>query len=231
MKRFWREVTVERAAEGWQVALDGRPVRTQGGAAQIVPGRALAEALAKEWRAQGETVDPRGFALRDLADYAIDRVTPDPAATVAELLRFAETDTLSYRADPEDPLWLRQQELWEPLLAALEAREGVRLPRISGVIHRPPDPAALATLRATLERHDPFTLVALQTMASLTASLTVALTALEEGADAGALWHAATLEEEWQAARWGRDAEAGAARAEKGAAFRGAFGFARLIAN
>ena len=112
MKRFWREVSVERTAEGWQVALDGRPVRTQGGAAQAVPSRALAEALAAEWRAQGETVDPRTFPLRDLADYAIDRVAPDRAATVTELLRFAETDTLSYRADPEDPLWHRQQEVW-----------------------------------------------------------------------------------------------------------------------
>ena len=228
MKRFWKAAAVEPAGDGWRVTLDGRAVRTPLGAAQSVPTRALADALAAEWNAQGEEVDPRSFPLRALADRAIDHVAPDPIAAIDRALRYAETDTLCYRADPENALWRRQHEEWEPLVAALEAREGVTLPRVSGVIHRAPEAEALATLRARLKRFDLFALVALEEMVGLSASLTIALAALEEDADAAALWRAATLEEEWQAERWGRDEEAEAARREKGEAFRQAFRFAGL---
>ena len=89
MKRFWKEAAVEPADSGWRVTLDGRPIRTRGGNAQVVPTQALATALAEEWRAQGEQVDPRGFPLRNLADYALDHVRPDRAATIAKLLPYA----------------------------------------------------------------------------------------------------------------------------------------------
>ena len=130
MKRFWKDVAVEPREAGFGVALDGRPIKTQGGAAQVVPTLTLAEAMAEEWRAQGEEIDPKGFALRDLADFAIDHVVPDPAASAARLVPYGETDTLCYRADPEEPLYRRQLELWEPLLRTVEARHGVRLERV-----------------------------------------------------------------------------------------------------
>ena len=161
MKRFWKDVSVEAADGGWRVTLDGRPIKTQaGGVPQVVPTRALAEALAAEWAAQGEEVDPKAFFLRDLADYAIDQVAPAKDAAVARLLPFAETDTLCYRADPDEPLFRRQQEAWEPLVAACEARHGVRLERVSGIVARPQPPETLERLREVLAENDPFTLAA-----------------------------------------------------------------------
>ena len=135
MKRFWNDVAVEEAADGWRVLLDGRPIRTQGGNPQVLPSAELAEMLADEWRAQGDDIDAAAFPLRDMADYAIDQVAPAAEATIARLLRFAETDTLCYRADPDEPLHRRQREVWEPLVAEFEAREGVRMERVSGVLH------------------------------------------------------------------------------------------------
>lgn len=231
MKRFWTGVAVEQAGDGWRVLLDGRAIRTQGGAAQIVPTRALAELLANEWRAQGETVDPAGFPARAMADYAIDQVAPDPSATVEKLLGYAETDTLCYRADPDEPLHRRQWELWEPLVSAFEAREGVKLERVSGIVHRPQPRATIDALRQRLERENPFTLAALETMASLAASLCVALEALEPNADPAALWAAAELEEQWQADLWGREQEAEARRAKRKRDFLRAVGFANHAAN
>lgn len=228
MKRFYREVAVEEAQGGWRVTLDGRPIKTAQGAPQIVPTAALAEALAAEWAAQGEEIVPSAFPLRDMADYAIDLVRADRGAAIAGLLAFAETDTLCYRADPDEPLYRRQRAVWEPLVAALEAREGIRLERVSGVIHRPQSPATLAALHARLDRCDDFTLAALQTLASLGASLCVALAALEDDADPAALWSAANLEEEWQAELWGTDAEAEARLAKRGSEFLGAARFAKL---
>ena len=113
MKRFYKDVSVERSAAGYHVALDGRPVKTQRGGSQIVGSKALAEELAAEWAGQGETIDPARFAFRDMADYALDVVSADRAGIAAKLLRYAETDTLCYRADPDEPLWHRQREVWD----------------------------------------------------------------------------------------------------------------------
>ena len=228
MKRFWKDVAVEPFEGAWRVMLDGRPIRTQGGNPQLVPSQGLAEALAGEWRAQGEEIDPAAFPLRDLADYAIDHVRADRDGAIAGLLRYAETDTLCYRADPDEPLYRRQQELWEPLVGAFEARHGVRLERVSGIIHRPQPAATMARLGEALAARDDLTLAALATLAPLAASLTVALEALEPGADPSALFAAANCEQDWQAELWGWDLEAERARAARLAVFTQAAAFARL---
>ncbi len=228
MKRFYADVAVEPCEGGWRVLLDTRPMKTQLGAAQVVPSERLAEALAEEWRAQGEEIDPASFPLRDMADFAIDMVRPDRAGTIAKLLAFAETDTLCYRADPDEPLYRRQHEVWEPLVTALEAREGIRIERVSGIVHRPQTGETLAALRERLETMDDFTLAALQAMASLAASLCIGLAALEADADGVALWDAANLEELWQAELWGADKEAEARREQRKGEFLAAARFAEL---
>ena len=227
MKRFWTHATVAAAGSGWQVLLDGRAVKTQAGSPQVVPSPTLAAALADEWAAQGATVDPDSLPLRDLADLAIDVFAPDHSGTIAALLRYAETDTLCYRAEPEDPLHTRQIELWEPLLLAAEARWQVQFERVSGVIHRPQSAENLARLEHVVAAHDHFALAALTTLSALSASLLIALAALEPGADAADLWDAANLEEDWQAGLWGTDAEAAQRRARRLAAFRAAQRFAQ----
>ncbi|WP_057884120.1 ATP12 family chaperone protein [Tsuneonella troitsensis] len=232
MKRFWKDVAVEDLGSGWRVLLDGRPIRTQvGGAPQVVPTRALAELLAEEWAAQGEEIEAGAFQCRDMADYAIDKVADAPNDTVDKLLRFAETDTLCYRADPDEPLWKRQQSVWEPIVTAFEAREGVRLERVSGIVHRQQPEATLAALRTRLEALDPFTLAALEAMTSLSTSLCVGLSALDPASDAEALWAAAELEEAWQVELWGSDALAEARRQKRRADFMLAVQFARSIAD
>jgi chaperone required for assembly of F1-ATPase len=229
MKRFWKAVSTEAAGGGFLVSLDGRAVKTQGGNAQVVPTFALAEALAAEWAAQGETIDPAGFVLRDLADFAIDAVMPDRPGTIETLLRYADTDTLCYRADPQDALHARQLELWEPLVLAAEARWDVHFHRINGVLHQPLPAPTLARLVRAVDAENDFTLSALTTMASLSASLIVALAALQDGADARALWTASELEEDWQAELWGREEEAEERRARRFAAFTAAKRFAELV--
>jgi chaperone required for assembly of F1-ATPase len=194
-----------------------------------VPAQALAEALAAEWRRQGEKIDPKSLPLRDIADYAIDIVAPAPAAVAEGLLAYAETDTLCYRADPDEPLHAHQQAVWEPLLAAFEAAHGITLTRVSGVLHRPQPTAALARLHERLLSLDPFVLAGVEAMAKLAASLVTALAALDAREDETlALWQAACLEEEWQADLWGRDWEAEERRARREADFLRACAFARL---
>lgn len=226
MKRFYKDVAVEEIEGGFRVTLDSRAVKTQGGRPQVVPTRAIAELLAGEWAAQGEEIDPARFTFRDFADFAIDHIRQDRAETVSALLAYAETDTLCYRADPDEPLYSRQLELWEPLLTAAEARHGVRFERASGILHRPQPPETLAALRQLLENEDVFTLAPLRSLASLAASLTVALAALEPAADTTALFAAANAEEDWQAEQWGWEWTAEERRAGRLADFEKAARFA-----
>nr|WP_133366684.1 ATP12 family protein [Qipengyuania sediminis] len=231
MKRFYRKAMAALGEDGWHVALDGRRVKTQGGHVLVLPNRALAEMLAAEWADQGEEIDPSSLPMRDLADYALDVVAADKPATVAALMRYGETDTLCYRADPDEPLWKRQQAVWEPLLAAFEANYGVRMHRVSGVIHRPQDEAALDVLQARLESLDYLTLAALTTLASLAASLVIGLSALDPEADGEALWDAANLEEDWQAELWGRDEEATERRGRRAQHFLAAMRFGQAVSH
>ena len=228
VKRFYKQATVAETGPGYQVMLDGRPIKTQGGRPQVVRSRALADRLAAEWQQQGEEIDPSAFRFRDMVDYAIDVVPTERGETVEKLLRYVETDTLCYRADPDEPLWKRQMEVWEPLLSDIEQREGVKLERISGVIHRPQPAEALTRLRERLSGMDEFALAALEQMASLAASLCIALAALEKDADGAALWDAANLEEEWQAEQWGREEEAEARREKRRGDFLMGMEFAQL---
>lgn len=229
MKRFYKTVSVEQTDLGHIVSLDGRPIKTQAGQPQVVPTRALADMLAAEWDAQGEKLDPSTFPARDTVDYALDVVAKDRAPPIEKLLGYAETDTLCYRADPDEALWHRQQEIWEPLVTAMEAREDVGMARVSGIMHRPQSGETLDRLRARLERLDIFTLAALEQLTALAASLCIGLAALEDNADGEALWNAANLEEDWQAEKWGKDEEASTLREKRKSDFLRAIKFANVV--
>ncbi|MFC3100320.1 ATP12 family chaperone protein [Altererythrobacter lauratis] len=229
MKRFYKDVTVAPVDGGWQVMLDSRPIRSQGGSPQVVPTQALAELMAAEWREQGEVIDIARFAMRDMADYAIDIVANERADVVEKLLTYGDTDTLLYRADPEEPLYQRQREVWEPLICACEARHQIAFTRISGVVHRAQKPETLAALRARLEAMDNFTLAGLFNLTSLAASLITGLAVLEDGADVPALFSAANAEEDWQAELWGWDPMAQDRRALRAEAFACAADFVKAV--
>ena len=228
VKRFYKDVSVGEADGGFHVLLDTRPVKTPRRAPQTVPTRTLAEALAAEWAAQGETIDPASFRLRDHADYAIDIVGNERTETIAKLLGFGETDTLCYRAEPGEEMFRRQEAQWEPLLKAVEAREGVRFERVSGIIHRAQPVDTMARLAIRLATLDNFTLAGLFALVSLSASLCVGLAALEPEADIDELFALAELEEAFQAEQWGRDAEAEARMGKRAEDFAAAAEFLKL---
>ena len=228
MKRFYKVASVEAAEGGWGVRLDGRAVKTVGGRAQVVPTQGLAQALADEWAAQGEVIEPSSFLYRDMTDYVLDVVAREPAETTRAILPYAQTDTLCYRADPDEALWAHQNRVWEPVLTGAEERYGLRFERVSGIIHRAQPADTLARVEAMVAAKDAFTLAALVNLSSLAASLVVALLALEPDADLDALWDAASLEETWQADLWGRDAEAEERREKRRAGFMAAARFAAL---
>ncbi|QKS00071.1 ATPase [Sphingomonas sp. CL5.1] len=222
MKRFWKKVALD-ADRG--VLLDGRPVRTPGRAPLALPTDALAEAVADEWRAVGETLDPRAMPLTGLANAAIDRITPDPVPYAADIARYAETDLTCYRADAPAALVERQRAAWDPLLDWARQRYDVHLETTAGVMHVAQPRATLERLAEAVAVRDPFTLAALQAIVSATGSIVGTLALAEGTVDAETLWRAAQVDEDWQAEQWGEDELAKQAREAKHASFDAAARF------
>jgi chaperone required for assembly of F1-ATPase len=226
IKRFWREARTASRPEGWAVELDGRPLRTPAGAAFLAPTRALGEAAAAEWDAQGERPDPRAMPLTRAVNTAIDRVTPHRAAVVAEIAAYAGTDLLCYRAPHPPELSRRQAEAWDPVLDWAEGRWRIKLLRVEGVMHAPQPAPAVAALSGAVEGFDAFGLTALHDLATLSGSVILALATAEGELSPDDAWTRSRLDEAWQIERWGEDAEAAEAAAARREAFLAA---ARLL--
>lgn len=213
MKRFWKEVTVIDDDGGWGIALDGRPVRTPQRASLAAPSAALAEAIAAEWRAVGETIDPVAMPMTGLANAAIDLAAPDVAAFAAPVAAYAESDLFCYR-DARDPaLQAEQAAAWNPLLAWAEGRYGVEFALTQGVLPVDQPAATIAALRDAVFALDPWRITALTPLVTIGGSLVAGLALLENAFDADALWQAVSLDELYQERRWGADSEAQKARA------------------
>jgi len=228
IKRFYRSAEATATDEGFAVTLDGRPIRTPAGKPLRLRNAALAEALAGEWRAQGEQVEPHTMPLTQLASTAIDRVAPQRGAILDELLRYAGTDMLCYRADEPADLVRRQEALWTPLLDWAAERFGVRLAVTCGVMPADQPAEALAGLRAALEACDDLRLTALQSATAATGSLVIALALVEGRLVAETAFAVAFADEIYQAELWGDDAEAEARRERLKADIQAAERFARL---
>ncbi len=208
VRRFYAAVSVEPEAQGFAVRLDGRTPRTPGGAAMVLPTRALAELIAGEWRAQGDAILYAAMPATRLCHTALDVVSQTRALSVEGAARFASSDGLCYFADHPASLVHRQEKMWGPLLDWARDACGLSFERAVGVIHREQPPQTLTRLYAILESLDPFTLAAVSVAASLFGSVILALALKDGRINADEAMAAARLDEMFQEERWGVDAEA-----------------------
>lgn len=233
MKRFWENATLEQGPGGFQVLLDGRPMRLPGGGRLAVAARPLAEAMAAEWQAAGGAKGGEmGYAdvpLTRLAGTAQERIAPDPEPVVLELARFGESDLLCYRADAPEALVRHQAEQWQPWLDWAAERHGAVLKVTTGVMHLPQDPAALAALAVAVAGCEPMVLAGLGVAVPALGSLVLGLALAEGALDAAAAHALAMLDETFQESLWGRDEEAAIRRARVGADIAVAGRFLALV--
>ena len=207
MKKFYSTVTVVPEQKGYAVALDGRAIKTPGKASLLMPTEALAIAVADEWRAQGEDVDPDAMPLTQLANTAIDRVGARMDDVIEELVAYAHTDLLCYRATDQDELTTKQNEVWQPYLDWLKTTLGVELKVTAGIMPLTQDDAAIDTLRAELRQFDVFTLTAFHAFVAGFGSIVIALALVREFRDFESCWAASHLDETHQEELWGLDWE------------------------
>lgn len=229
MKRFWTTAAAIPADAGWTITLDGKPLRTPARAALLLPTGTLAQAIADEWQAQGETVNPRAMPLTGLANAAIDRVAPEPASFAARLAAYAGTDLIAYRADGPASLIAMQAAAWDPWAAWLARRFDAAITLTTGIMHVAQPPATLQRIGAAFAAFGPFQLVALDPIVTITGSAVLGLAVAAGELDADAAYDCAHVDARWQEEHWGRDPLAEAAEATRRADLAAAVRFLRLL--
>jgi chaperone required for assembly of F1-ATPase len=212
-KRFYKEVAVKDEGGRSALLLDGKPVRTPGKALLALPNAALAEAIAEEWRGQGDHIDPLTMPLTKLANSAIDGIEGRSEAVIDDIMAHAAADLLCYRASGPKGLLAAQAKQWDPVIAWAKDTLDVPLKLAQGIVHVTQDDAAMAAVRKRLEGLDAFGLAALHVITSLSGSALLALAVARKRLTPDEAWQAAHVDEDWQIGKWGEDAEATARRA------------------
>jgi chaperone required for assembly of F1-ATPase len=212
-RRFYKSVTVQEGEGGWHVLLDGKLLRSPAKLDFALPTRALAEAIAAEWDAQVDKVDPHSMPMMQLAATALDRIAAEPERVIAETAGYGGSDLVCYRAEAPVELVRRQAELWQPLIAWVAERYDVALNVTTGIVVVAQPPHALGSFRRVLVASDLFALTALATLTAAAGSLVIALAVAEGRLTAEQAAEAALLDELFQAERWGSDPEAEARHA------------------
>ncbi|MBP2299527.1 ATP12 family chaperone protein [Azospirillum picis] len=213
MKRFYKAAGVGGADGGFQVELDGRPVRSPAKAPLVFPSQALARGVAEEWEAQGDQIDAHSMPLMQLSSTAVDLIPAKRPDIVQAVSAYAGTDLLCYRAEHPQPLVERQAKAWQPLLDWAALQYDAPLHVCTGLMPKPQPEEALASLRRVVEGADDWYLSALQTATGVCGSLVVALALLEGRLSAEEAFEVSQLDETYQIEQWGEDAEATKRRA------------------
>jgi chaperone required for assembly of F1-ATPase len=204
-RRFYKAVSTQPTDGGFAVTLDGRIPKTPAKASLMLPNLASAQLVAAEWDAQGEAVIPASMPLTRLVNVAIDRADETRAAMIDEVVKYAGTDLVCYRAPSPKSLVAAQAAAWDPLMEWAVHTYGVELITTFDAMAISQPTASLAALRTAIDRFDSWHLTALAFANGLAGSAIVALALVDRFIDGETAFKAIRVEENWQAARWGAD--------------------------
>lgn len=228
-KRFYKSVEYAKKDGSYAILLDGRPISTPARAPLAVPIEKLARIMVAEWDAQGDKIDPDTMPMTKRANTAIDRVRGREKEVVADIVSYAGTDLLCYRAESPEGLIENQCARWDPVLEWARDEIGAPLNIQTGISHIDQPEASVAAISRNLEGFDYLSLTPLHTMTTLTGSALLVLAHVRGRLKAGEVWAAAHVDEDWQIAKWGEDSEAQARRAVRRAEFDDDCAFLELV--
>ena len=204
-RRFYQRAEVEDADGEFRIVHDGRPVKTPARRTLAAPKRALAQALAAEWDAQRDVIDPAKMPLTRLANTIIDGVTDAPSAVADEVKRYLACDLVFYRAPGPAGLVAWQAEAWDPVLAWVRETLGARFVLAEGIAFVTQPAQSLAAASSAIPT-DPWRLGAMHAITTLTGSALIAIALARGALSVDAAWAAAHVDEDWNMKFWGRDA-------------------------
>jgi len=218
-KRFYAEAGVTATDDGFAITLDGKPIRTPSGRVVIVPIRQIADAVADEWQAQAQTIDPLTMPMTRFANSVVEAVVDHVALVRDDVVKYLESDLLFYRAGHPKALVAREAKHWDGVLLWAADRFGAHFIIAEGVMHVRQPHQAVEAARAALPQN-PWSVAALHVVTTLTGSALLALALAHGRLDADAVWTAAHVDEDFNAEQWGQDQEVLSRRAARAADFR-----------
>jgi chaperone required for assembly of F1-ATPase len=213
-KRFYKDASIAPNGGLFEVMLDGKPVRTPARRPLAAPSRELAQAMADEWQAQTEVIDPANMPLTRLANSIIDGVAGNPGPVAAEIVKYLGSDLLFYRADGPEKLTELQAQAWDPVVEWAAKKLGARFILVEGVVFAAQPEEAVAAAARSIPT-DIWRLGAVHSVTTLTGSALLALALSQDAITPDQVWAAAHVDEDWQMAQWGRDALAMERRAHR----------------
>lgn len=230
-KRFWKSADIAEDENGFTVTLDSRRIKTPAKTPLVVPSEALARAIAKEWDAQEDTIQPAFMPFTRSANAAIDKVSIQREEVADMLAAYGDADLLCYRAEAPQELVTRQEQAWDPALDWAKDEFGVRLRPRKGVMHAPQDPEILRTLSREVHRLNAFELAGFHDLVALSGSLVLGFAAARDWKPVDDIWSLSRLDDLWQEEQWGRDDEAHKQATYKLGEFRNAKAFFALCSS
>jgi chaperone required for assembly of F1-ATPase len=202
--RFYAEAAPIGAELGYVVQLDGKPVCTPARRVLAMPTLPLARAIADEWQAQRELIDPAKMPLTRLANSIIDGVAERSRAVAAEVGKYLACDLLFYRAASPQGLRERQRLYWDPILAWAAQALGARFSLAEGIVHIGQPERALHAAVTAIPKNS-WRLGAVHAATTLTGSALIALALAHGFLSLEDAWQAANVDEDWNMEQWGRD--------------------------
>lgn len=197
--------TVAATPEGFAVERNGQIIKTPAGEALILPRKALAEAIAEEWRAQGDKVKPDTMPMMQFAATTLDMTRKNRKAVVDQVAGYASGDLLCFFAEGPEELIQRQQKAWQPALDWCAKRFDALLQTGQGIMPIEQSPDALRALHRAVEAFDGFRLTGLKQATEVSGSLVLGLGLAEKHLTAEQVFQAAELDTDFQAEKWGDD--------------------------
>ncbi|MXV43965.1 ATP12 chaperone protein [Saccharibacter sp. 17.LH.SD] len=202
-KRFWKQVDVQAMGEGmYAPVLDGRSIKLPQGAALSVSSRALAEAIAEEWRSvkMGDALTPDALSLTRITGSFIERVEKDVSTTKDVLLSYGMDDALSYRSAAQDEVLLGRVLSW------LQTK-GLSPEATFGIMPLQQPMAYQVALEQFLDTLEADTLAALGVIVPIFSSLLLALALIHNVVTVDEAMRLGNADEEKQLQQWGHDDE------------------------
>lgn len=208
MKRFYEQAAVAGDDKAWSVVLDGKPVKTPTRQSLTVPYPGLAEALAAEWQAQVDEIDPAKMPLTRLANTALDRTASRRQQVIEDVAFYGESDLLCYRVAAPEELVERQTREWQPILDWLADSYAAPLAVTADIAPLAQSNDSLLAIYSTVARQNDFSLTGLHAATTICGSVALGLALLDHRIDAAEASALALLDERYQSDRWGVDADA-----------------------
>lgn len=224
-KRFYKTVAVKETDGNYSVMLDERPIKTPLKQLFAVNNEKMANAIADEWQAQQTHIDHETMIFTKLANTAIDRVSSRRDEIIDEIISYASSDLICYRATDPDELIKQEANHWNPILDWLKSDHDIEMKIATGIIHVEQSSEALAKIKKLYDTYNDFALTAIHNKTSILGSALLPLALLQGKWPLEEIWAAAHIDEDYQIKRWGEDEAAAIRRTHRLNEFKKTYSF------